>query len=55
MKKDRLNIRVDRDLMEWVRWYSTQRGTTITQLVTGYLRRLRDNYTNRHKSDVDQA
>ena len=40
--KHRLNLRIDEDLVEFAKGYAERRGTTITQIIVGHLRRLRD-------------
>ncbi|MHA2335078.1 MAG: hypothetical protein ACXAEU_23820 [Candidatus Hodarchaeales archaeon] len=53
-QKNRLSCRVNRILLDWVRWYAAQRGTTVTQIVIEHFTNLRKNYENRGKDEVDQ-
>lgn len=53
-KNDRLSCRMDRDLLDWVRWYSRQRRTTVTRLVCSFFQDLRKRYESDSLNEVDQ-
>jgi hypothetical protein len=40
MERTKLTIRVDRDLLEGAKRYANEHDTTLTRLVSEYLRRL---------------
>jgi hypothetical protein len=39
--RGQVNIRLDDDLLEWVRLYAKRKNTTLTWIVDDYLRELR--------------
>lgn len=39
--KARLNLRIEQDLVAWVKDYAERKNTTVTRILTGHLRRLR--------------
>lgn len=53
-QSDRLSCRIDRDLLEWVRWYAAQRRTTVTRLVREFFQSLRSRHDNDAMNEVDQ-
>jgi hypothetical protein len=53
-REDRLNCRIDKGLLDWVRWYAGQRRTTVTQLVINYFQHLKSSYEESGISEVDQ-
>lgn len=40
--RTRLNLQVPRDLLDWAKDYAGRNNTTITTVVVGYLRHLRE-------------
>ncbi|MBN2387234.1 MAG: hypothetical protein JXB85_09445 [Anaerolineales bacterium] len=40
MQKDKLTVRVPRDLLENIKRYAAQNNTTLTNLIEAYLRRI---------------
>ena len=40
--RTRVNLRLDQYLLQWARWYSKQRGITLTQLISTGLQRIKD-------------
>ena len=50
----RLNCRIDKSLLDWVRWYAAQRRTTVTQLVINHFLDLKMRYEDSGLSEVDQ-
>lgn len=50
----RLNCRIDKGLLDWVRWYAVQRRTTVTQIVINYFQHLKTRYEESGISEVDQ-
>lgn len=46
-----LTIRIDPILRDWVRWFAQHHNTTVTQLITGYFRELKDRYEKEGRDD----
>lgn len=42
MIKSRLNLKIDRELKDWVMEYAKNRGTDVTKLITEYFLFLRE-------------
>lgn len=42
MIKSRLNLKIDRELKDWVMEYAKRRGTDVTKLITEYFLFLRE-------------
>lgn len=41
-KRSTLNVRIPDELLAWTKSYAKKRNKTVTQLVVGYLRELRE-------------
>lgn len=46
-----VSIRIDPILRDWVKWYAQQHNTTVTQLVIGFIRDLKDSYEKEGRDD----
>jgi hypothetical protein len=53
-KTDRLSCRIRKDLLDWVRWYARQRGTTVTRLVVNFFEDLKKRNEADSMNEVDQ-
>jgi hypothetical protein len=53
-KSVRLNCQIDSNLHDWIFWYARQENTTVTRIVTDYLKRLRVEYRTTKVLEVDQ-
>lgn len=42
------------DLLKWVQWYADQRRTTVTKLVVDHFVKLKRDYEDRGRVDLDQ-
>lgn len=52
--ESRLSCRMDKDLLDWVKWYAAQRRTTVTRLVREFFQSLKKRHENDSMNEVDQ-
>ena len=52
--ESRLSCRIDKDLLDWVRWYANQRRTTVTRLVKNFFQDLKKRCESDSMNEVDQ-
>lgn len=53
-RSERLNLRIDKGLKDWIQWYANQRRTTVSQLVINHIQDLKARYEDSGLSEVDQ-
>lgn len=53
MMKARLDMRLDRNLKEWISDYAARKGTTVTNLVVDYFNYLRDKEAHLELADEE--
>lgn len=52
--ESRLSCRMDKDLLDWVRWYAAQHRTTVTRLVRTFFQDLKKRNESDSMNEVDQ-
>ena len=53
-RDERLSLRIDTALKDWIHWYAAQRRTTVSQLVINHFQDLKARYEDSGLSEVDQ-